>query len=270
MSEPGTCASGTRCPGFNGQHPEPTTGTFCVVCLDHAARDIRGLVYDYLDLAQLHAPALSQAPSDRASGSREAPMPIAGHVEALQAEIVHTTTTWEYEVRVACGLPDPVNTAPIADWHTTLRHPAPLAKVRPGAAVQRAVSILAPHVRRLAALPATAVCPTGVEDDPQDMTGADAITHLRGLHARARGMLGRTRRTFWIPGECWNTDTCGARPTPGEDGPLWRSEPIRAEDPMQVGCSRCNAQRPYPDYEAYMTGLIWPGQESNANVRVAA
>ena len=196
-------------------------------------------------------------------------MPIAGHVEALQAEIVHSATVWEYEVRVACRLPDPTTLAPLADWHTTLRHPQPVARLRPGATLQRAIDTITVRIERLASLPATAVCPTGVEDQPVDMTGADAIDHLRQLHARSRAMLGRTRRTFWIPGECW-VQACGARPTAGEDGPLWRSEPIRAEDPMQVGCSRCGAQRGYPDYEQYMTGLIWPGQGSDADVRVAA
>lgn len=263
-----TCYNGPRCPGWNGTHAEPTHDPYCPACLDRAARDIRALVYDYLDLAQLHEASMSQAITEKTSGGdHDSPMLLAGHVEALQAEIVHVTTTWEYEVRVACQLPDPVVSAPIADWHTTISKPTPLAKVRPGAAVQRAVNILAAHLRRLAQLPTTAVCPTGVEDDPTDMTGAEAIEHLQQLHSRARGTLGRTRRTFWIPGECW---TCNARPTPGADGPLYRSEPRDEGDDMQVSCSRCSAQRPYLDYETYLTTLLWPGQASDANVQVAA
>jgi hypothetical protein len=267
MSDLPACNNGTHCPGWNGQHAEPTTDPLCLACLDRAERDIRGLVYDYVDLAQLHAPSLSQAPTDRASGTREAPMPIAGHVDALQAEIVHVTTTWEAELRVAQRLPDPETLAPLADWHTTLSRPTPVAKVRPGAAVQRAIGIIGPRVRALSLLPATAVCPTGIEDDPTDLQGWEAVQHLQRLHGRARHMLGRTRRTFWIPGECW---ACDARPTPGVDGPLWRSEPRDADDPMQVGCSPCGAQRQYADYEAYQQTLLWPGQPTDGNVRIAA
>ena len=263
----GYCRNEHRCPGWDGRQAAPTDDPFCGTCLDSAGRDIRALVYDYVDLAQLHEPSLSQAPNEHTGGSKERPIPIAAHVEALQSEIVHVTTTWEAEIRVAHRLPDPETLVPVADWHTTLTRPTPAARIRPGAAVQRAIGIIETRVRALSLLPATAVCSTGIEDDPADVEGWEAVQHLQTLHQRARSMLGRTRRTFWIPGECW---ACDARPTPGVDGPLWRSEPRDARDPMQVGCNHCGAQRPYADYETYMAGLIWPDQPSDANVRIAA
>lgn len=272
MAEPhaGSCLNADRCahwdPGTKqGAH---TRDPLCDDCLDRAARDIRNLTYDYLDLAQLHEPSMSQAITEKASGSKDKPILISAHVEALQAEIVHVTTTWEYELRVTCRLPDPHGVVPVADWHTTITRPAPLPKVRPGAAVQRAINIIAPRVARLARIPATAVCPTGAEDTHAEMYGWEAVLHLTALHSRARAMLGRTTRRFWIPGECW---TCDARPLRGVDGPLWRTEPQFADpgeegrrDPMQVNCDKCGASRPYPDFETYMATLLWPTLEQAA------
>ncbi|WP_250029763.1 hypothetical protein [Paractinoplanes maris] len=254
------CNSGEQCRAFDpvAKHAYPTTDPLCRACLEHAQPAIRGLVFDYLDLAQLHEPSMSQAIAERASGSKERPIPISQHVEALQAEIIHVATTWEYELRVACHLSDPHNSAPIADWHTTLTKPVPLAKVRPGAAVQRAIGVIAPRLDRLAALPATAVCPAGIEDQPVDMCGWQAVQQLTDLHGRARAMLGRTTRRFWIPGECW---ACQAHPVRGVDGPLYRSEPRFEGDPMQVNCDKCSAYRAYPDYETYMATLLWPELE---------
>jgi hypothetical protein len=252
-----------HCPGRD-PHTKlgaPTDDPLCHDCLDRAGRDIRNLVFDFLDLAQLHEPSMSQAIAERASGSKERPIPISAHVEALQAEIVHVTSVWEYETRVFCRLSDPYVSAPVADWHTTLTKPTPLAMVRPGAAVQRAVRILTEHLSRLVKLPPTAVCPTGVEDDPVDMEGWEAVLQLARLHGRARGLLGRTTRRFWIPGECWH---CDAHPIRGVDGPLYRSEPRYPEDPMQVNCDKCAAARPYPAYEVYMGTLLWPELEVTA------
>jgi hypothetical protein len=269
MDDTRICLSETRCKAYDpvGKHACPTTDPLCPACLDDAGRHTRSLVYDYLDLAQLHEAAMSQAITEKTAGSKEKQMLLVAHVEALQAEMVHVATTWEYEVRVAAHLSDPSVLTPIADWHTTLSKPPPPAKMRGGAQLQRAVGILGLHLRALSLIPATAVCPTGAEDDPVDVAGWEAVLQIAGLHGRAKSTLGRTRRTFWIPGECW---ACKAKPVQGVDGPLLRSEPLRFEDPMQVGCDRCHATRPYPDYEIYMTGLLWPDTPTDALVRIAA
>lgn len=133
--------------------------------------------------------------------------------------------------------------------------------------IQRAVGIVAPRLERLANLPAITVCPTGIEDQPVGMFGWEAIHHLQQLHGRARGMLGRTTRRFWIPGDCW---ACGARSVPLEDGPLYRSEPRQYDDPMQVSCARCGRYRPYADYEHFQTNLQWPIQPVGQHVQAAA
>jgi hypothetical protein len=250
------CASGPAC-----KTPDsPLRGPLCADCLDGAGRDIRGLPYDYLDLAQLQEPALSQAVTETTGGSRDAPMPLSGHVEALQAEIVHALSTWEYELRVVARLSNPNTFAPV--WRTAVydgidfarRNPATF-KARGGSIVQRAAGIITPRLELLASLPETLVCPAGVEDEPVPMYGWEAVHQLQDLHGRARGVLGRTTRRFWIPGECWH---CPARPVPEVDGPLWRSEPTRFDDEMQVNCSKCDATRPYPDYETYLLTLLWP------------
>lgn len=257
MGETGSCRGERGCKAYGrdvANQPALTDDPLCDACLDCARPDIRALVYDYLDLAQLHETSLSQAISEKTAGSKESPMLLAGQVEELQAEILHVTTTWEGEVRSAANLTTG-RRLPVPAWATTRSHPLPLVRVRAGAAVQRALGILLPRLRNLSLLPAVAVRPAGIEDDPEDVAGWEAVHHLQSLHGRARAALGRTRRTFWIPGECWS---CDARPVRGVDGPLYRSEPRRFEDPMEVRCDKCGAIRPYPDYEHYMTGLLWP------------
>jgi len=239
-----SCKNGDRCAGRDDTGPYPTTNPLCHHCLSRDTPHIRGLLYDYLDLAQLHEPSMSQAPGDGVSGSRERPIPIKTAVDALQREIAHVTATWEYELRVACRLSDP-------------RPPGSLApKARTGWLIQRALDIIGPRVEFLSRLPATRVCPTGIEDDPTLMEGWEAVGHLVDLHHRAKSMLGRTVRRFWVPGECWS---CPAYPKPGEDGPLYRAEPRYEGDPMQISCDRCGAYRAYADYEHYQQNLrLWP------------
>jgi hypothetical protein len=259
-----TCNSGAVCK--SPERPHPTSDPLCPACLDAAERDIRGLVYDYLDLAQLHEASLSQAVTEKTSGSHESPLLISGHVEELQAEIVHALSVWEYELRITCRLSDPRTFAPL--WKTALYDGINLARrdpvtyrARAGRTVQRAVDIIGPRIGKLAALPVTVVCPAGIEDEPTEMAGWEAVHHLQQLHGRARAALGRTTRKFWIPGECW---TCDAVPIRGVDGPLWRSEPRHANDPMEVHCSSCGASRSYADYETRLASITWPALEAAA------
>lgn len=243
------CFSGDHCRNRTNGQPYPTSDPLCETCLDHAGRDVRNLVFDYLDLAQLHEASLSQAINEKTRGSKDSPMLISEQVDALQQEIVHTALTWEYEIRVACRLSDPTTLAPLADWHTTISKPQPVAQVRPGAALQRAVTILAPRLRQLSLLPATAVLPTGAEDDPQDVTGWQAVHHLQSLHQRAKAMLGRTRRILSLHGTC-PTD-CGAQA-------LYRQEPREHHDEPPVWCDACGSTAPYAAYEHFMVNLVWP------------
>lgn len=230
------CRAGQHCKAFDhiAQHPAYITGhvPLCDPCLTAAAQDIGTLVYDYVDLAQLQAPTLSQAADGQPGAKADPPMPIKGAPDALQREIHHVLTTWEVEVRAATRLPDLT--------------PPP----QHGAAVQRAATILQPRIRELAALPATAVYPTGCEDPTTDVTGWEAVQHLTRLHARARAMLGRTQRTYWIPGECPN-EHCRSRT-------LYRADPRHERDQPAITCDTCRTQRTPDDYQTYVTTLQWP------------
>ncbi|MCG5464210.1 hypothetical protein MED01_002375 [Micromonospora sp. MED01] len=235
------CVSDTRCRAYDRLAKPPaaapvTTTPLCDDCLTGAERDVRSLVYDYVDLEQLQSPSLSQALQMQPSGKAAPPMPLNGQAEALQAEIVHVATTWEAEIRARARLSEPPRT-------------------RPGVAVQRAVTILAPRLRQLARIEPTAVYPTGPEDDIHDMTGWEAIHHLQHLHQRARGMLGRTHRTVHLPGTC---SGCGL-------DELHRDDPREAEDPCDVYCASCHTTWPHTDYQQYVTQLVWPNR-----VQVAA
>lgn len=251
MDDTRTCRSDTHCKAFDRQagHAYPTDQPLCPDCVDAGQRDTHALLYDYLDLAQLHEASMSQAITEKTGGSKEKTMLLVAHVEALQAEIVHVLTTWETEIRAVCRLSE-----------------AP-ENVRAGAHVQRAVNTLTPRVKQLSLLPPTAVYRTGCEDPIEDLEGWEAVHHLQALHSRSRATLGRTTRTFWIPGDCW---ACDARPTEGIDGPLCRSEPRFEGDPMEVRCSPCGRTRPYDDYEYFQGHLMWPGQDTDQLVRIAA
>lgn len=234
------CVSDTRCRGYNPTTKLPadvTTCPLCDACLTTAERDIRSLVYDYIDLEQLHNPSLSQALHIQPTAPATPPMPLNGAAEALQAEIVHVATTWEEVIRDHTGLPPRSNDPK-----------------RPGRALQDATRILLPRLRQLAAITTADVYPTGCEDNPTPMAGWEAIHHLQRLHQRARSMLGRTRRTRQVPGTCPN---CHAN--------LHQDEPRNPEDPTPVYCAQqCGQQWSHDDYEQWMTGfLLNPRQHAN-------
>ncbi|MFC0504245.1 hypothetical protein [Micromonospora costi] len=236
------CISGDRCKGYDhlAKHPAWTDPycALCEACLAAARRDVRTLLYDWLDLAQMQAPSLSQAINPQPGAHRDPPMPLRGEPDALQREIHHVLTTWETEVRNAAGL---------ADLPPLAQH---------GAAVQRAVTVLEPRLRLLAMLPPTAVYPTGCEDPATDVAGWEAVAHLSRLRARARSMLGWTFRSRWVPGDCW---ACEGRDADDLDGPLYRAEPRYEEDDCEVWCDRCGEHRPAADYDEYVRTLRWPG-----------
>jgi len=258
--EPGTCINDHTC---RGDHTS-LRGPLCDTCLDDAEHDIRNLVYDYLDLAQLHETSLSQAITEHTTGgSPESPMPLVGHIEALQAEIVHATALWEHALRAVARLHNPCTFTPlwrtrVYDHRNLITGRVTVDQARAGALVQRGIGIIAARIDLLAGLPAATVCPTGIEDEPQPMHGWEAVHHLQHLHKRSRAALGRTVRKTWIYGDCW---TCGARQRRGEEGPLYRAEPRYPDDPMQVNCADCHSARPYRDYERFMTELQWPDLE---------
>jgi hypothetical protein len=225
-----TCESGPACKNHDGHTAFPTSTRSAPAASRPPNRKSAALVYDYLDLAQLHEASMSQAITEKTGGSKEKQMLLVAHVEALQAEIVHVTTTWEYELRVAARLSDPYNVRPDRRLahHRQPDQPAPLAKVRPGFALQRAIGIIGPRMRLLSRLPGTAVCPTGIEDDPVEMAGWEAVHQLRRsarpvpVHARAdRPQVLDPRRVLAL-----------RRPAhPGTDGPLFRAEPLRVRRP---------------------------------------
>jgi len=253
------CANNTDCAEYN-----PATklsaatwdAPICADCLRAAERDVPKLLWDYIDLEQELPTSMSQAMDTQPGGKAEPPIPLRASIEALQAEIAHTLTTWETELRAFCHL---------TDVRELRRH---------GAAVQRALLTIQPRLRELARIPATAVYPTGCEDEPADVCGWEAIAHLRHLHRLARAALGRTRRVLWVPGHCGQ---CKTQPVPGVDGPLFRQEPadptpemrrrtrerhhsdgpVELDDDPAVHCDKCQAVRSWADYDYYMQHLAW-------------
>lgn len=245
------CASDTRCRAYNhvDKHAawvDPRT-PLCDDCLSAAERDVRILVFDYVDLAQLQAPSMSQALDAQPHGKAGPPMPLRAEPEALQAEIHHVATLWAGELRTKLRLANPQRAYIVGAWHTTATNPPPPPRRQHGSEVQEAVDTLTPRLRDLAQLAPHTVYPTGSDDDPQDMAGWEAVHHLQHLHQRARGMLGRTHRTKQVPGTC---PTC--------DGDLYRDDPRYPEDPCPVYCATdgCGQQWSHDEYEAWAVDLL--------------
>ncbi len=134
---------GSTCREWDGAQPGwAVAGPLCEAELRNAGRDVPLLLFDYLDLEQQLPRSLSQALDGQPSARPGPPIPLALAPEALQAEIVHVLTTWEAEVRARCGLSEPPERGPNLPWHTTVSKRPPLARVRAGAAVQRALAVL--------------------------------------------------------------------------------------------------------------------------------
>lgn len=250
------CASAERCRAYDhiAKHAEPVNhrDPLCEPCLTAAERDVRTLVYDYVDLAQLQIPTLSQAMDAQPRGKAGPPMPLKGEPEALQAEIHHVTTLWAGELRIRHRLSNRQRPMIVGAWHTTVTNPPPPARRLPGAEVEQAVATLTPRLADLARIPPTTVYPSGCDDDARDLTGWEAVHHLQHLRNRARGMLGWTRRTTHLPGTC---SGCGL-------DELRRDEPRYREDPCDVYCHGCGDTWTTREYDQYVTMLVWPARNA--------
>lgn len=219
------CAAEDRCCEYDRRAKVPAWAEdgLCRACLEAAARDVRALVYDYVDLEQ--AIVGTKRGGEPISGTREQTLLISASVESLQRAIWLVTTTWEEVVRDHDGLPG------VRPW------------VRDGFAVQRAVTCLEPRLPLLAGIGPTAVMPFGPDSAPAELTGAGGIIGMMALHAAARSALGLTKLTHEMPGECFE---CGMTTLRRDNG----SE--------TVYCAYCGARQTWDDYRRYVElALAW-------------
>lgn len=216
------CALGSACVGWHkpSQRAAQSDRTLCADCRDVVARDIALLPVDYLDLAQHAArrPGLSDSKIARPQpGSKE---PIDLFIDELSRAIHWALTVWEIPVREAAGL-------------STERH----RNVRPGWAVQTASALLVKHLDTFAGLPATWGYSDGLDAGVVERTGMEGIGQLRLLHLRARAVLGLTKLTVRLPGECSKCNAWALRRTEGSD---------------TVYCAACDQRWTYADYQRYV------------------
>jgi hypothetical protein len=187
----------------------------CVGCLDVARRDLTGLVRDYVDLENVLAEVAGRL--ERVTGTRDRSIPLAVGAEALQRDIWHLLTTWEEIIIEHCGL-----------------RATPAGQTRDGFAVQRAARLLMPRLKILAGLGAWAVFPTGTDNPPADVTGAEAILAMRALHHRVGWAIGLRHLVHALAGACWQ---CGIH------GGLRRNDGSE-----KVWCELCKAVSTWDDY----------------------
>jgi hypothetical protein len=224
-----TCEAGQRCRGFTVDGPAPATRTpLCDACLVWCADNVWRLLTDWEALEQ--ALPRGGGAGELVSGTRELPIPIRQNVEALQAEILHVTTTWERVVR---------------DWRDLSPHPT--GRVRDGFAVQRAVGLLRANVEELAKIPSAPVQPAGPTDPYGWVSGAAGLVGMSRLHGRAFFQLGLTEFTNSLPGEC---SACGLAELATADGGA-RTALARPDGSDTVFCRSCGDRRTRDDYEVY-------------------
>lgn len=176
------CAFAENCDG-NGA---TIVGNACAECVTNTARDIRALVYDFVDLTQL-IPVERRIPTDAIHRPKPGPtMPVDTNILTLCDDIRVLLIHWERRLRIA---------------RTT-------EAVRAGYAVQRAADTVAPRVDIIA----------GITDaDGVYGNGVDALLRLRELHRIARRRVGHHARTIALPGECPDR-ICRARTLTRKDG----------------------------------------------------
>lgn len=174
------------------------TGGLCPPCERTTATDIALLVQDYVSLSLMIA---TFGPGTDSGITRQAPgpkPPINLTIDALRTALVRALIDAENVLRAAEELSQP-SAAPVRELY----------------AVSRAVTIIAPRVPVLAALP----------------TGRRHLTRLTRLHRTIGDVTGRTPVTTRLPGDCprcarrdlrrdGGADTvycfCGWRTTPAE------------------------------------------------------
>lgn len=227
------CVAADRCRGYDHARKVPawTDGLpLCEECLSAAGLDVGRLLLDYRDLANA-IPKLSGS-GEQVSGTREKPIPLRLDVDALMAEILHVVTTWEEIIR------DYSDLGPVA------------VRVRPGWAVQAAVRILQPRVRQLAVVGGVEVFPRGCEDNLTETTGAEALLHMVWLHQHCQRLLGLTKLTNNLPGEC---SGCGSSNLVTDHGNM--TALARPDGSETVFCRNCGRTWTWDEWEQY--ALVW-------------
>ncbi|MDP9144591.1 MAG: hypothetical protein M3N43_07820 [Actinomycetota bacterium] len=241
MTEP--CYAGARCRDYDRARKTPAiaeVGPLCAACLGGAARSVRALTYDYVDLAQLVPRPTGQRGDGQPGRSGEPPVPINVNVDALQKAIWWVTTTWAEELVAEHRLANPPE------------------QVRDGHAVQWAVGVLAPRVELLARLDGIELVDYPLADEAASMrvgtatitvvTGAQAVLDLDHLHQRARSVLGLTRRVTKLPGECSGCLRADLR----QDEPRYQGEPLT------IYCGSCGRTWTRDEYERYaLLAITW-------------
>lgn len=225
------CAFGSDCPEIDAVSgvPPATDRELCSRCEIHSSRDVGRLPLDYVDLAQLLERRQGHADAKIARPAPASTPPIALHIDALMRDIAWRLEVWEPPVREAAGLS--------AVPRTAQRH---------GFVVQQAAATIACRVTVLAGLPPTWGYDAGLDAGPVLRSGLQGLAGLRELHRRSRGLLGLTRRTIRLPGDC---SRCGA----------WALR--RDEGTDTVYCDECHQRWTLTEYERYV-GLMVTAPET--------
>jgi len=195
----------------------------CLTCTRIVTDGITELPADYVALSS----ALQRGSSgmvELVSSSPEQPCPLRIDVAALRDEIVRVATTWA----------EPVADLLRVDWDTRLV----ALHTRPGAALGRAVNILATNIPALLNLRAVEV-QTWADNgwywahEPAD--GLDGALELLRFHEVTRAALGRNRLVHQLPAPCPNID-CG------------EMRLVRENGASQVDCEACGRVYLEEDY----------------------
>lgn len=211
LNEDHRCYRGLRCAAWErvdeqrmGAQINPSRG-FCDTCTRHVSNAITELPTDYVEL-ELVIAKQSGGGGEPVSGSRERPIPISTHVEALQRLLPFETSTWAELVAGLIGV--------TWDSNAMDRH------ARPGWVLQRAVGILSNSLSAFLALQPTPRRVWGHSGNLsyfEDQSGLDGALTLLDLHHRARAATGQRKLVHRLPAPCPRCDTQALERANGED-----------------------------------------------------
>ncbi len=205
------CHAYEACRDYSARDQKPADradgSLLCGRCLAHAEWVIDKLDFDYLDLENFLPKPISSGLDGQPRGGKSQPTPIREDVDELQREIVALACLAHRIVATYDGLTDPPGG-------------------RAGPRLQRAVAVVRPRLALMARLE----------------SGVEILVRLGRAHHRVRSLIGLTRRTTRLAGDC---SGCSA-------SYLLRDEPRFAGDPLMVRCGSCERTWTNEEYETYV------------------
>ncbi|RSM73468.1 hypothetical protein DMH04_41390 [Kibdelosporangium aridum] len=228
------CYRGSRCSAWERVDNDklgaqiPASRGLCDSCARHVSNAVADLPGDYVQL-ELAIARQYGGGGEPVSGSRDRPIPISVHIEALQRLLPFETSVWAEQVAGLIGV----------TWDSTVmdRH------ARPGWVLQRAVGILGGNISAFLALQPTARQVWSSSGDAvrfEEQSGLEGAITLLDLHHRTRAVIGVRKLVHRLTVPCPRCDTQALERADGDDN---------------IDCRACARRYTWDEYQKLCTLL---------------